>query len=65
MDTHDTIDALNDLREGTCNVIIRGRAPGSKNLLINNMKLEDFKITNIATPNATNEEIILVLRRIE
>ena len=65
MDSHDTIDTLNELREGTCSVVIRGRAPGSKNLFIDNLKLEDFKITNIATPNATNEEMILVLRRIE
>lgn len=65
MDSHDTIDALNKLREGTCSVVIRGRESGSESLLIDNLKLEDFKITNIATPNATNEEIILVLRRIE
>lgn len=65
MNSHDTIDTLNELREGTCNVIIRGKAPDSKKLFIDNLKLEDFKITNIATPNATNEEIILVLRRIE
>lgn len=65
MNSYDTIDTLNELREGSCNVVIRGKASGSKTLFIDNMKLEDFKITNIATPNATNEEIILVLRRIE
>ena len=65
MNSYDTIDTLNELREGSCNVVIRGKASGSKTLFIDYMKLEDFKITNIATPNATNEEIILVLRRIE